>query len=100
MPREITTITGSDFDIDSMYMMLKEFNFNEETGKFETIKPDMSKDTKDMSTEERNNLLMDIMRGILAHPDTASKQLNPGNFDGLKMTARRLNIVASGANYS
>lgn len=27
MPREITTLTGCDFDIDKMYLMLNEFDF-------------------------------------------------------------------------
>jgi hypothetical protein len=81
-------------------MILKEFTFNEKTGKFETIKPDINKDVSEMNTQERNNLLIDVMRTILSHPDTAVKQLNPGNFDGPKMTARRLNILASNTEYT
>ena len=180
MPKEITTITGSDFDIDSMYLMLKEFivkkkydiksawnsfysshpdlheqikdvykdidkqnsiwkslekTFNKTDGLFidedikatkrqarkdlgitekfsewfnenkdafylndyfSTIVPDMSKDPSEMDRRERNNLLISSIQAVLQNPDTLVKQLNPGNFEGPKKTARILNILSSG----
>jgi hypothetical protein len=30
MPREVTTLTGADFDIDKMFIMLKEWAFEDE----------------------------------------------------------------------
>lgn len=37
MPKEVTTILGVDFDIDTMYLMFKEFNF---TTKIDKLKRD------------------------------------------------------------
>ena len=71
MPKEVTTILGVDFDIDTMYLMFEEHNF---TGKkFEMLEYDMSQDVSTMSTAQRNNLLMDIMGSIAKHPEMASQ---------------------------
>lgn len=40
LPKEITTITGSDFDIDKMYIMFKEFQRKEEI-KWKSLKKDI-----------------------------------------------------------
>ena len=100
LPMEITTITGSDFDVDKMYIMQKEFNFDEDTGGFKTVKYDINKDVSTMSLNARNNLLIDIQRAILTHKDTVTRQLSPGGFDNLKITARKLNIISQGGNYT
>lgn len=42
MPKEITTITGSDFDIDKMYIMFKEFQ-KKETTNWKALKSDIKK---------------------------------------------------------
>ena len=42
MPKEITTTTGSDFDIDKMYIMFKEFQ-KKETTNWKTLKSDIKK---------------------------------------------------------
>ena len=42
LPKEITTITGSDFDIDKMYIMFKEFVRKEETN-YKLLKQDILK---------------------------------------------------------
>jgi len=41
--KEITTKTGSDFDIDKAYVMLPNFIYDKETGRFSTIKDDSKK---------------------------------------------------------
>ncbi len=98
MPKEVTTILGVDFDIDTMYLMFKEHNF---TGKkFEMLEYDMSQDVSTMSTAQRNNLLMDIMGSIAKHPEMASHRANPGNFDLLKASSRRLDIATATEEYT
>lgn len=42
MPKEITTLTGSDFDIDKMYIMFKSFN-KKETVDYNAVKRDIMK---------------------------------------------------------
>lgn len=184
LPAEITTLSGSDFDVDKMYIMLPEFNikklynikgawddfylnnpdivdeidknlgealtqfikeqtedwdeaadlddiadfteeFNEwlkkedvkryqfsetaqkrfsewfKTNKknyfikenIEKIKYDFNKSPQENSLEARNNLLIDMMYGVLTNADTASKILNPGGFDYQKKAARIMTIL-------
>lgn len=56
----------------------------------------MFKDPKDMNRKQRNNLLIDIYTSVLQNPNIAEHSLNPGNFDLLKATSRRMNLLASG----
>lgn len=161
LPAEITTISGSDFDVDKMYIMLPEFKITpkynrkqfvedlisqltkgraltEEEFKsyrdtvqqaitqgksspkgsdeyniwktymlnreqyrvrggdiIEKIHYDWNKTPADNSLEARNNLLIDMMWGILTNADTASKVLNPGSFDYQKKAARIVTILQS-----
>ena len=184
LPAEITTLSGSDFDVDKMYIMLPEFNikklynikgawddfylnnpdivdeidrnlgealtqfikeqtedwdeaadlddiadFTEEFNKWlkkedvkryqfsetaqkkfsewfktnkknyfigkkiEKVKYDFNKSPQENSLEARNNLLIDMMYGVLTNADTASKILNPGGFDYQKKSARIMTIL-------
>lgn len=146
LPDEITTIAGSDFDIDKVFIMLPEFDiieydyarakedfkaeqkviealstlFNEgniledlantpvefrdwfnsnkenyrfSTPKIQKVKYDFNKSPRDNSLRARNNLLIDMMWGVLTHPDTASRILNPGSFDYQKRAARIVRIL-------
>lgn len=182
LPAEITTITGSDFDIDKLYIMLPEFRttqkydlktawrdfyndpanadindeikrniseafehykekhpeddfsdgfdendyfqwlkedynkkkyefsktaqdrfsewFKERKDKyrkgnvqFEKIEYDDSKAAKDNSRAARNNMLLDMIWGVLTNKDTAPKMLNPGGFDNIKKVDRILTII-------
>ena len=174
LPAEITTLSGSDFDIDKMYIMLPEFDiksiynvkgawddfylnnpdivdeidrnigvafedyqrkhpedeldiddyiefikeqgvkkyqFSETAQKrfsewfkanknnyltrraIEKIEYDFSKSPQDNSLKARNNLLIDMMYGVLTNADTASKILNPGGFDYQKRAARIMSIL-------
>lgn len=161
LPSEITSISGSDFDIDKLYIMIPEFKITPKYDKrkfvndwvtqltqgravspelletykeniydainegrtapkdseaynvwriykanrknyqiqaadeIERIEYDFSKPPKDNSLEVRNNLLIDMMWGILTNADTASKILNPGGFDYQKKAARIVNILQS-----
>ena len=147
LPAEITTLSGSDFDVDKMYIMLPEFRvkkydmrqaredyakennifnellsrfthselaedilnadtddfkewFKENKEKYRLAKPIISKvnynfnkSPQENSLKARNNLLIDMMYGVLTNADTASKILNPGGFDYQKKSARIMTIL-------
>lgn len=148
LPAEITTLSGSDFDVDKMYIMLPEFkvdkfNFRRakqdfkgeqkildelatlfragnlledfanapvefkkwfeenkekyrlDTYKIRKVKYDFNKTPQENSLEARNNLMIDMMWGVLTNTDTASKILNPGGFDYQKKAARIISILSS-----
>ena len=89
LPKEITLLTGSDFDIDKMYVMLKTF-IKDDSGKY--ILPTGNTYMRDI----RNNEVFDIQYELLRHPATAIKMFNPGNFDSLKKTARMITAIENG----
>lgn len=161
LPAEITTLSGSDFDVDKLYIMLPEFKLSPKydrkqfvddlisqltkgraltkeelrsyrdavqdaidngrkapkdsneyniwktykanrekyriasEDKIEKIEYDFNKTPQENSLEARNNLLIDMMWGVLTNPDTASKILNPGGFDYQKKAARMVGILQS-----
>ena len=148
LPAEITTLSGSDFDVDKMYIMLPEFKVDKfdfrrakqdfkgeqkildelatlfragnlledfanapvefkkwfeenkekyrlDTYKIRKVKYDFNKTPQENSLEARNNLLIDMMWGVLTNTDTASKILNPGGFDYQKKAARIISILSS-----
>lgn len=149
LPAEITTLSGSDFDVDKLYIMLPEFRIhkynmrqaredyaredaiyrgifskfthsklaeellNDDTDDFREwfkenkekykydkakiakVKYDYNKLPQEQSQEARNNALIDMMWGILTNSDTASKILNPGNFDKQKRASRVVTILDS-----
>ena len=174
LPAEITTLSGSDFDVDKLYIMLPEFDiksiynikgawddfylnnpdivdeidrniglafedyqrkhpedeldiydyieyireqgvkkyqFSETAQKrfsewfkankknyllkksISKIKYDFNKTPQENGLKARNNLLIDMMYGVLTNADTASKILNPGGFDYQKRAARIMSIL-------
>lgn len=159
LPADITTLSGSDFDVDKMYIMLPEFNivprYNKsqfiddlisklangrtlspeyikelksniedaidegrtapegsndyniwrtwqanknkyrvaQKDKIEKVKYDWSKTPAENSLAARNNLLIDMIWGVLTNSDTASKILNPGGFDYAKKAGRICTIL-------
>ena len=147
LPAEITTLSGSDFDVDKMYIMLPEFRvkkydmrqaredyakenaiFNQVISQFTNsqlaedilnadtddfkewfeenkekyrlaktiiskVKYNFNKSPQKNSLEARNNLLIDMMYGVLTNADTAPKILNPGGFDYQKRAARIMTIL-------
>lgn len=63
--------------------------------KIEKVKYDFNKSPEENGLEARNNLLIDMMYGVLTNPDTAPKVLNPGGFDYQKRAARITTILNS-----
>lgn len=148
LPAEITTLSGSDFDVDKMYIMLPEFevieydysrakrdfkgeqsiidalsslftgdnlmqdladapieftewfkenkeNYRLARPRIKKVKYDFNKTPQENSLKARNNLMIDMMWGVLTNSDTASKILNPGGFDYQKKAARIISILNS-----
>lgn len=156
LPADITTIAGSDFDVDKLYLMIPEFKvdrgidehrmihdmllsykgkdkskakedlkiifdqikngqeFSEDSfemkvhdwyvdnkekyrrNNIKKIEYDHSKTPKENGTEARNNLMIDMIWGVLTNKDTSAKILNPGGFDTQKKSARINTILNSG----
>ena len=76
------------------------FNANKEKYKYETprvvkVKYNDSKSVQENNRAARNNMLIDIIHGILTNPDTAEKFHNPGNFDKAKLQARITEIITT-----
>lgn len=93
LPAEVTTLSGSDFDVDKLFMMLPSFNLKE--GKIERIKYDNNKDVKDNNKQQRDNAIIQIALGILRNKNVGEDLQNPGNFDKLKHEARVSDIITN-----
>lgn len=70
---EITTKTGSDFDIDKAFIMLPNFYYNNDSKKIEKIKYDATKPT----SLGLQNYRLDIMRSMLMHPKSYTSVMAP-----------------------
>ena len=154
MPAEITSTTGSDFDIDKLFIMLPEFRtikynmdaakkaynkehqalsddefdrildtlfgedseqidstevsfkkwFKENKEQYKLDKPEFKKINYDFTRSPqdqkngraaRNNLIIDLMWGVLTNPDTASKILKGGTPTEHIRTGRIMSIIES-----
>lgn len=89
LPAEITTISGSDFDVDKMYIMMKEFKRFDKDGKidYKVYKYDYDKSASKQNKQARNNAKIDIIKAVLSNPNTLPSIMNPGGFDKLKNQA-------------
>ena len=92
--KEITTASGCDFDVDKLFLMLYNFYIGKD-GKAHKIKaPNLKeKPTEEWTKEERDNMMIDISRAILTHPDMAWINSKPGSFDNLKRQTRKARIL-------
>lgn len=115
MPKEIVPLSGTDFDIDKMYIM-RRYNLNKVSKELESsykklaeIKNEIkSQNLTDEDAEEylitemfnrlnsaergavsqeRKNEIFEMQWAIMGHRSSIEKQLNPGNFDSLKKLA-------------
>lgn len=78
MPYELVTQTGWDFDVDSLYMMQREFKRTEKG--FEVVQYDESKTAAQNNRAARNNRIFDIYHSILTNPEHYKDIVNPGKF--------------------
>lgn len=93
LPAEVTTLSGSDFDVDKLFMMLP--SFEQKDSKFTRIKYDGTKEPKDNNKKQRDNALIQIGLGILRNKEVGVDLQNPGNFDILKHQARVNDIISN-----
>ena len=98
LPYDITLINGSDYDVDKMYVMFKEYKVRKKditkeeevtlknadsTGHtyraniYECVEPDSPR-------ARRNNKIVDMAYAVMTHETTVDKALNPGGFEAQK----------------
>lgn len=98
LPYDITCINGSDYDVDKMYVMFKEYKVRKKditkeeeaalkktdsTGhtyranRYECVEPDSPR-------ARRNNKIVDMAYAVMTHETTVDKALNPGGFEAQK----------------
>lgn len=90
LPMEITTISGSDFDVDKLYIMMPAFEVSEDKQDIRKIKFDYEAPLTEQSKEARDNAKIDIMWEILTSKDAFVKFIKPGGFDTLTNRAKRV----------
>lgn len=118
LPNDWIAISGSDFDADKLYIMVRELEdsaidtsniknipeqervqyLKDQKKQIKSIKYDGSKSSNDQGNaataiKARNNMIVSIMEAILTSPDCADKILNPGNFNEQKKAAVMCNIL-------
>lgn len=86
--QEITTLTGSDNDVDKLYLMMKAIDDN-----LNPIKTPSDIHVLEMTKAQRDNEIVDIFFGITTHPKMTHLWAHPGNFDTLTLNAKRLRIL-------
>lgn len=74
LPAEITTLAGSDFDIDKLYMMRYTFNRIERNGQVIYEKPKSGRGYRD-------NLIISTQLAVLQSEQVQKQLFTPGNFD-------------------
>lgn len=77
LPKEITVLSGSDFDVDKLYVMRRAFDRSSGTISINT------KNTRD----NNNNKMLDYMWAFLTSDLAADQTLSAGNFDEEKRVA-------------
>lgn len=96
LPKEIVTLSGSDFDIDKLY--IHRYSFRNRNGYPELI---TKAETEDENRDVRNNELITMMMGIMTLPENNMLMIKPQGFENLKKSAMIANILANPKyNYS
>ena len=75
LPKEITTLSGSDFDVDKLYIMRQMFE-KDKSGVFTT-------DVRNVR-DKNNNISLDIAWAFLTSELTTDQTISAGQFDELK----------------
>ena len=82
----ITTKTGSDFDIDKMYIMFPSFNHNKESNNLEYI----NYDSENKSKEGLQNRLIELYKSVLLNEKVIPDVMTPIDFDFMKNDIRSI----------
>lgn len=88
--QEITTLTGSDNDVDKLYLMMKAAN-----GEGKAIKAPNDIHVLEMSKKQRDNEIVEMFYAITTNPKMMHLWARPGNFDTLTREASILQIMKS-----
>lgn len=86
--KEITTKTGSDFDIDKAYVILPDFKYNKDTKKIEKIQYTEDVTSLDYKAGLQNRRL-DMMRAMLLHPEAFASVMAPLDDPWLSTLAKK-----------
>lgn len=98
LPADITLLSGSDFDVDKMFLMIPQFNVVD--GNVKKTEYDFSKPVFENTRKQRNNMLIDLIYGILTNKVTAVSILCSRDFNKVKRTAKILKIICDRFLYS
>lgn len=90
LPADITTLAGSDFDIDKLYMMYYSFRRKEKDGKVT-----YEKETE--GRKGRNNLILSTELAVLRSEQVRQQLFTPGNFDEPKKYGYLISYVQAEA---
>lgn len=73
----ITTKTGSDFDIDKMFLMLANFTKDKDSGrlKYTEFNPELNYEKQ--SKEALQNRLIELYKSVLTHPEVIKNVMKP-----------------------
>jgi hypothetical protein len=82
----ITTKTGSDFDIDKMYVMFPSFNYNKESNNLEYINYNSENKTK----KGLQNRLIELYKSVLLNEKVIPEVMTPIDFDFMKNDIRNI----------
>ena len=96
LPSEITTLSGSDFDGDILYVLLPEFTDSEDNNGnigFVRVKYDVWKPASEQSRKSRNNMMLDIMWSILTNASTTDQVLIHIGFEEQRKAADIISII-------
>jgi hypothetical protein len=91
LPNEITKISGEDFDIDKLYVMLQAFEVK--GNRAVKIEYDYNKKPNENSKEARDNALIDIMSSVWSNSSSFEDIVEPGGFDKLKSIRNDINAT-------
>lgn len=80
----ITTKTGSDFDIDKMYLMMPSYNYNQETGRLEYVEYNNEIAPFENSEKALQNRLIELYKGVLTNTEVIKDVMKPVDIDFIK----------------
>ena len=86
LPAEITLITGSDFDIDKMFVALYAIT-RQKDGTYAKMEYDWSKPSYQQSRDARTNAIIDLAYSKYTTPEAALEYVNPSSFEDMKRFA-------------
>ncbi len=94
----ITTKTGSDFDIDKMYLMFPTYEFKDGKLKYENYNKDLTE--LEQTKGALQNRLIELYKSVLTNENVISEVMTPVDFDHFKKDIRSIVKEKSTTNLS